>query len=103
MKEFGKLYYNNFVYLNFDEDEDLSSVFDSNKNPFRILELLSLLTSQKIEEENTLIIFDEVQECPTALNSLKYFKEKANNYHIIAAGSFLGTLLVKPNHIESVW
>ncbi len=96
MKEFGKLHYENFVYFNFDEEEELSSIFQSNKNPQRIIELLSLLSNQKIEPSKTLIIFDEVQECSAALNSLKYFNEKASDYHIIAAGSLLGTLLAQP-------
>ncbi|MBQ4510056.1 MAG: ATP-binding protein [Clostridia bacterium] len=96
MKEFGKEYYDNFVYFNFDEDEQLKSIFDSNKNPQRIIELLSIIASEKIFPEKTLVIFDEIQECPEALNSLKYFKEKANEYHIISAGSLLGTLLAQP-------
>ena len=55
-----------------------------------------MIAGEKILPEETLIIFDEVQECPDALNALKYFKEKANAYHIIAAGSLLGTLLAQP-------
>ena len=96
MKEFGRLEYEAFVYLNFDEEDELKSIFEVNKNPHRILELLSMLSGEKILPGKTLIIFDEIQECPDALNSLKYFKEKANEYHIIAAGSLLGTLLAKP-------
>ncbi len=96
MKEFGSIHYKSFVYFNFDEEDGLSSIFESNKNPNRIIELLGLLSNQKIEPANTLIIFDEIQECSSALNSLKYFKEKANEYHIIAAGSLLGTLLAQP-------
>ncbi len=75
---------------------ELKSIFETNKNPFRIIELLSMICDQKIEPEKTLIIFDEIQECPEALNTLKYFKEKANEYHVITAGSLLGTLLAKP-------
>lgn len=96
MKEFGQNYYNNFVYFNFDEEDELESIFETNKNPHRIIELLSMICGEKIEPEKTLIIFDEIQECPEALNTLKYFKEKANEYHVIAAGSLLGTLLAKP-------
>ena len=66
MREFGQQYYDSYVYFNFDEEDELKS---------------------------TLIIFDEIQECPDALNTLKYFREKANNYHVIAAGNLLGTLL----------
>ena len=96
MKEFGQKFYDNYVYFNFDEEDELRSVFEVNKNPGRIIELLSMIAGEKIFPEKTLIIFDEIQECPEALNTLKYFKEKANEYHIIAAGSLLGTLLSQP-------
>ncbi len=96
MKEFGRNYYDKVAYFNFDEEDELKSVFEVNKNPQRILELLSMIQGEKIEAGTTLIIFDEIQECPEALNSLKYFKEKANEYHVIAAGSLLGTLLAQP-------
>ncbi|MBQ4557631.1 MAG: ATP-binding protein [Clostridia bacterium] len=96
MKEFGKNFYQSFVYFNFDEEDELKSIFESNKNPHRIIELLSMIVGEKIVPGETLIIFDEIQECPEALNTLKYFYEKANEYHIIAAGSLLGTLLAKP-------
>lgn len=96
MKEFGRNYYKSFVYFNFDEEDELKSIFETNKNPQRIIELLSMICGEKILPEETLIIFDEIQECPEALNTLKYFKEKANEYHVIAAGSLLGTLLAKP-------
>jgi len=96
MKEFGRSCYENYVYFNFDEEDELKSIFEVNKNPQRIIELLSLIAGDKILPEKTLIIFDEIQECPEALNSLKYFKEKANEYHVIAAGSLLGTLLAQP-------
>lgn len=96
MKEFGRTCYDNFVYFNFDEDDELKTIFEKNKNPERIVELLSLISGKRIEKKKTLIIFDEVQECPNALNSLKYFKENAGDYHIISAGSLLGTLLSQP-------
>lgn len=96
MKEFGKCEYDSFVYFNFDEEEELKSIFKKNKNPHRIIELLSLIAGKKIIPGNTLIIFDEIQECPEALNSLKYFRENAGEYHIITAGSLLGTLLAAP-------
>lgn len=96
MKEFGQNCYDSYVYFNFDEEEELKSVFEKNKNPHRIIELLSLIAERQILPQKTLIIFDEIQECPEALNALKYFKEKANEYHIIAAGSLLGTLLAQP-------
>lgn len=96
MKEFGRTAYDSFVYFNFDEEDELKSIFEVNKNPQRIIELLSLIAGEKILPERTLIIFDEIQECPSALNTLKYFKEKANDYHVIAAGSLLGTLPATP-------
>ena len=96
MKEFGQSCYESYVYFNFDEEDELKSIFETNKNPHRIIELLSMISGEKILPGETLIIFDEIQECPEALNTLKYFKEKANDYHVIAAGSLLGTLLAKP-------
>ncbi len=96
MKEFGRTCYESFAYFNFDEEDGLKSIFETNKNPQRIIELLSMIAGKKILPGETLIIFDEIQECPEALNSLKYFKEKANEYHVIAAGRLLGTLLAKP-------
>ncbi|MCQ4637332.1 AAA family ATPase [Anaerovorax odorimutans] len=96
MREFGEHYYESYAYFNFDEEDELKSIFESNKNPQRIIELLSLIIGKKIMPGETLVIFDEIQECPEALNTLKYFKEKANEYHVIAAGSLLGTLLAKP-------
>ena len=96
MKEFGKDCYERALYFNFDEEDDLKSIFESNKNPHRIIELLGLIRGTKVEAGKTLIILDEIQECPSALNALKYFHEKANEYHIITAGSLLGTLLAQP-------
>ena len=96
MKEFGQTCYDSSVYFNFDEEDELKSIFETNKNPQRIIELLSMIAGEKILPGETLVIFDEIQECPEALNSLKYFKEKANGYHVVAAGSLLGTLLAKP-------
>jgi len=96
MKEFGKNYYDSYVYFNFDEEDELKSIFETNKNPHRIIELLSMISGEKIFPGETLIIFDEIQECPEALNTLKYINEKANEYHVITAGSLLETLLAKP-------
>ena len=96
MKEFGETCYDSYVYFNFDEEDELKSIFETNKNPHRIVELLSLIAGEKILPGETLIVFDEIQECPEALNALKYFKEKANEYHVVAAGSLLGTLLARP-------
>lgn len=96
MKRFGEECYEDYIYINFDEEEEIASIFKANKDPFRIIELLGMIKGKKIEPEKHLIIFDEVQECPEALNSLKYFCEKAAQYHVISAGSLLGTLLAQP-------
>lgn len=96
MKEFGQTCYANYVYFNFDEEDELKSIFQTSKNPHRIIELLSMISGEKIQPGETLILFDEIQECPEALNTLKYFKEKANEYHVVSAGSLLGTLLAQP-------
>ncbi len=93
--EFGKEQYVNTVYFNFDNDKELHNVFEYTKEPERILNQLRIISGKEISETNTLIFFDEIQECPNALNSLKYFNEFANGYHIIAAGSLLGIKLGK--------
>lgn len=90
---FGKQNYKNVVYLNFEANKELEKIFKNTKDTTRILNQLRLLTQEKIEKENTLIFFDEVQECSDALNTLKYFSEFDNDYHIIAAGSLLGIYL----------
>lgn len=79
MREFGQSCYSGFVYFNFDEEDELKSIFETNKNPQRIVELLSLIAGEKILPGETLIIFDEIQECPEALNSLKSSKRKPMN------------------------
>ncbi len=93
LKEFGKEYYEGVAYFNFDHDEDLYNIFENTKEPKRILEQLSFIYGKAILPGKTLIIFDEIQECPNALNSLKYFQEEANEYHIACAGSLLGIRL----------
>lgn len=93
LKQFGKENYEDVAYFNFDHDEDLYNLFENTKNPKRILEQLVFIHGKAIKPEKTLIIFDEIQECPNALNSLKYFYEEANCYHIVCAGSLLGIRL----------
>lgn len=93
LKEFGKENYEGIAYFNFDHDEDLYNLFNNTKNPKRILEQLSFIYGKAIIPGKTLIFFDEIQECPNALNSLKYFQEEANEYHIVCAGSLLGIRL----------
>ena len=73
MKEFGQTCYANYVYFNFDEEDELKSIFQTNKNPHRIIELLSMISGDKIQPGETLILFDEIQECPEALNTLDIF------------------------------
>ena len=93
LKEFGQKYYDGIAYFNFDHDEDLYNLFKETKDPKRILEQLAFIYGKAILPEKTLIFFDEIQECPNALNSLKYFNEEANEYHIVCAGSLLGIRL----------
>lgn len=95
MKEFGRLNYEKVFYFSFEREEELFHIFEKNKDPLRIIDQLGTIYNDKIEPEKHLIIFDEIQECPKALNSLKYFNEEANEFHIIAAGSLLGTLLAE--------
>ena len=87
---FGNSNYNNVVYFNFESNPELQGIFQRDLNPVRIVQELSVLAGKTITPENTLLFFDEIQACEQALTSLKYFNEKANEYHIIAAGSLLG-------------
>lgn len=93
IKEFGEENYEGVAYFNFDHDTELYELFENTKDPDRILEQLAFIYGKAIKPEKTLIVFDEIQECPNALNSLKYFQEEANGYHIISAGSLLGIRL----------
>ena len=93
IKEFGKNYYEKCAYINFDDNSRMKQLFSGDFDINRIIQGLNIETGVKIEAENTLIIFDEVQETPHALTSLKYFYENANEYHIIAAGSLLGVAM----------
>lgn len=93
MKEFGQQMYENTVYINFDSNRQISDLFSADLNIERIMFGLELYTGHKIDSENTLLIFDEIQEVPKALSSLKYFYENAPQYHIICAGSLLGIAL----------
>lgn len=97
LKEFGRLYYDSVAYFNFDENPEFKQFFQLTKDVNRILQNLMLVSGQKIEPDNTLIIFDEVQDCPEVINSLKYFCENAPHYHIACAGSLLGIALAKPS------
>lgn len=90
MEVFGHEYFEYCVKFDFDRQPELKSIFQMTKEPARIVRELALYCNQPILAGKTLIIFDEIQECEEALNSLKYFCEDAPEYHIIAAGSLLG-------------
>ena len=93
MKEFGRQEYTNTVYINFDSNSRMAELFSADLDISRILRGIEIYTGKKINSENTLIIFDEVQEVPKALSSLKYFYEDAPEYHVVCAGSLLGIAL----------
>lgn len=90
MQEFGKKYFRQTVYINFDNNKELENIFKDNINVKNILAALEIISNKKITHDDTLIIFDEIQEVPNALKSLKYFYEELPEYYIICAGSLLG-------------
>ena len=90
LKEFGKNEYSDIAYFNFEEDAALNDFFKGKISPKKIIEKLSIYLEKNILPETTLIIFDEIQNSPATLTSLKYFNEDANQYHIATAGSLLG-------------
>lgn len=93
MKEFGKQAYADTVYINFDSNSRMADLFSADLDTDRLIMGLELYAGRKINPDNTLLIFDEVQEVPRALASLKYFYENAPQYHIVCAGSLLGIAL----------
>lgn len=93
MQKFGEEHFEYMAYFNFDASDELCREFENTKNPERLIDILRLYTQYPIEPGRTLIVFDEIQQSNRALNSLKYFCEKAPEYHIIAAGSLLGVSL----------
>lgn len=93
MKEFGHKAYENTVYINFDSNSVMADLFAIDLNTERLIMGIELYAGRKINPDNTLLIFDEVQEVPKALSSLKYFYENAPQYHIVCAGSLLGIAL----------
>ena len=95
MKEFGKQAYSDTVYVNFDSNVRMAELFSKDLDTSRLIMGLELYSGKKINSEGTLLIFDEVQEVPKALSSLKYFYENAPQYHIVCAGSLLGIALHK--------
>ncbi|WP_423055604.1 ATP-binding protein [Acetobacterium carbinolicum] len=95
MKNFGQKTYDHVVYINFDNNQQMQDLFEANMKIERIITGLELYSGNKIDPENTLLIFDEIQEVPKALTALKYFNENAPEYQIICAGSLLGVALHK--------
>lgn len=93
MKEFGKQYFEDVCYINFENPGMVADLFQGTIVPARIIEFLSAYHGKKIQPETTLLIFDEIQEVPRALTSLKYFAEEAPEYAICCAGSLLGVTL----------
>ena len=95
MKEFGKTHFENTAYINFDNNKRMEILFAGDYDISRLIDGLQVETSQKINPQTTLIVFDEVQEVPKALSALKYFYENAPDYTIVAGGSLLGVALHK--------
>ena len=93
MREFGRLCYAQTIYINFDDNDVMAELFSRDLDTERIIKGIELAFGTKIAPESTLLIFDEVQEVPKALTSLKYFHENAPQYQIVAAGSLLGVAL----------
>lgn len=93
MKEFGKLYYSQTVYLNFEKNKRLKKLFSDDFDIKRVIIALQVESGLTINAENTLLIFDEIQALPEAITALKYFQEDSPEYHIISAGSLLGVAL----------
>ncbi len=92
-QEFGRIHYKNVAYINFDRNERMKELFSSDLEASRLISGIEIELGIKISPEDTLLIFDEIQESPRALTSLKYFCEEAPEYHILAAGSLLGVAL----------
>jgi predicted AAA+ superfamily ATPase len=93
--QFAKRYYTDFVYYRFDKDAKIKDFFEQDLDPLRIIKDLGLARGKSINPEETLIIFDEIQECGRAVTALKYFYEDAPEYGIISAGSLLGVAMKK--------
>ena len=96
LKEFGRQQYQSTAYFNFDEHAEYQQFFATTKDVKRILMNLSMASGQPIEPGKTLVIFDEIQECPAALNTLKYFCENLPELSVACAGSLLGIALTRP-------
>jgi len=95
IEEFGKRYYDDVAYYRFDRDAKIKDFFEQDLDPKRIIKDLGLARGKTIRPQETLIIFDEIQECGNAVTSLKYFFEDAPEYHVVSAGSLLGVAMKK--------
>jgi len=95
INEFAQNEYSDYIYLNFEQNPDLKTLFKGDLNPQNIINNISLYTGEKIYSSDTLIFFDEIQAAPEAITSLKYFYEQSPDYHIISAGSLLGVSVGK--------
>ena len=93
MRHFGEQEYSKVVYVNCDDEPRMKQIFDLDYDIDRILTTLQAITGQKATPGDTLIVLDEIQEVPRGLHSLKYFCEKAPEYHVMVAGSLLGVTL----------
>lgn len=98
VKEFGKNYYDNVIYVNFETNQELSLQIAESIDTKYIINKLELFYGEKILPKKTLIFFDEIQANERALTSLKYFCEEANEYHVIAASSLLGIAINRENY-----
>ena len=96
LKDFGRRYYEHVAYFNFDENPEYRDFFATTKDVRRIIPNLAMAGGQEIAAGKTLVVFDEIQDCPEVLNALKYFCENAPEYHVASAGSLLGITLAKP-------
>ena len=97
LKELGEQYFENTCYINFESNSNYVSVFDFDFDVNRIVNELELIQKMKIIPGKTLLVFDEIQECPKAITSLKYFCENLRELHLVCAGSLLGVALKQEN------
>jgi predicted AAA+ superfamily ATPase len=95
LKDFAKQYYTDVAYYRFDKDAKIKEFFEQDLDPQRIIKDLGLARGKTIKPHETLVIFDEIQECGNAVTSLKYFYEDTPEYHIVSAGSLLGVAMKK--------
>lgn len=95
LKEFGRRFFKNTAYLNFQDSESAKGLFEGDLDVRMLMDSIGAFTYTSMVPGSTLLILDEIQECPRALTSLKYFKENASDFHVVCAGSLLGVMLAK--------